>query len=48
MRVNSKAEDGGDHVPQIPHPRKYRVLRRMQESMVMIPTLGLNPELICF
>ncbi|KAM1093114.1 hypothetical protein ACFX19_020595 [Malus domestica] len=46
--ANSKAEGRWDHVPQTLHPRKYRVLRRMQESMVMVPTPCWNPEPICF
>ncbi|KAM2658160.1 hypothetical protein EV1_013462 [Malus domestica] len=47
-RANSKIEGEGDHVPQSPHPGKYRILRRTQEDMVMMPTLRWSPEPICF
>ncbi|KAM1180879.1 hypothetical protein EV2_020486 [Malus domestica] len=46
--ANSKAEGGGDYVPQTPHPGKYKVLRRVQKSMVMVSTPGWNPKPICF
>lgn len=37
-RANSKAEGEGDHVPQNLHLGKYRILRRAQDSVVMMPT----------
>ena len=37
-KANSKTEGERDHVPQNLHPGKYRILRRVQEDMVMIPT----------
>ncbi|KAM1523467.1 hypothetical protein TB1_012843 [Malus domestica] len=47
-RANSKTEGERDHVPRSPYPRKYRILRRTQEEMVMMPTLGWSLEPICF
>ncbi|KAM1329403.1 hypothetical protein ACFX2F_013578 [Malus domestica] len=41
---NSKIEGEGNHVPQSLHPRKYRILRRAQEDMVMVPTPGWKAE----
>ncbi|KAM2655111.1 hypothetical protein EV2_026540 [Malus domestica] len=43
-KANSKAEGVGDHVPQIQHPGKYRILRRAQEDLIMVPTPGWKPE----
>ncbi|KAM1712927.1 hypothetical protein ACFX12_023747 [Malus domestica] len=43
-KANNKTEGVGDHVPQIQHPRKYRILRRAQEDLIMVPTLGWKPE----
>ncbi|KAM1222299.1 hypothetical protein ACFX2J_009850 [Malus domestica] len=37
-KANSKTEGEGNHVPQSQHPRKYRILRRAQEDLVMVPT----------
>ncbi|KAM2181690.1 hypothetical protein ACFX1Q_032263 [Malus domestica] len=36
--ANSKTEGEGDHAPQCPHPRKYKILRMAQKDMMMIPT----------
>ncbi|KAM1196736.1 hypothetical protein ACFX2G_008498 [Malus domestica] len=47
-RANSKTEGEGNHVPQSLHPGKYRILRRAQEDMIMMPTLGWKTEPICF
>ncbi|KAM2027102.1 hypothetical protein ACFX1T_019452 [Malus domestica] len=47
-RVNSKIEGEGNHVPQSLHHRKYKILRRAQEDMIMMPTLGWRIEPICF
>ncbi|KAM2427436.1 hypothetical protein ACFXTH_001527 [Malus domestica] len=48
-KANSKTEGEGNHVPQSLHPGKYRVLRRAQEAMVMVPTPGWKTEQpICF
>ncbi|KAM1750647.1 hypothetical protein ACFX11_008862 [Malus domestica] len=47
-KANSKIEGEGDHVPHSPHPGKYRILRRAQDDMVMIPTPRWSPEPICF
>ncbi|KAM2196268.1 hypothetical protein ACFX1R_030170 [Malus domestica] len=43
-KANSKAEGVGDHVPQSQHPGKYRILRRAQEVLIMVPTPGWKPE----
>ncbi|KAM2035122.1 hypothetical protein ACFX16_038256 [Malus domestica] len=43
-KANNKAEGVGDHVPQVQHPGKYRILRRAQEDLIMIPTPGWKPE----
>ncbi|KAM2252277.1 hypothetical protein ACFX1S_006809 [Malus domestica] len=43
-KSNSKTEGVGDHVPQSQHPGKYRILRRAQEDLVMVPTPGWKPE----
>ena len=42
-KANSKNEGEMDHVPPNPHPGKYRILRRAQEDMVMIPTPRWSP-----
>ncbi|KAM1353398.1 hypothetical protein ACFX2H_032895 [Malus domestica] len=42
-KANSKAEGVGDHVPQSQHPGKYRILRRAQEGLIMVPTPGWKP-----
>ncbi|KAM1936390.1 hypothetical protein ACFX15_013664 [Malus domestica] len=48
-KANSKIEGEGNHVPQSLHPGKYRILRRAQEDMVMVPTPGWKAEQpICF
>ena len=47
-KENSINEGDGDHVPLKPHPGKYRVLRRAQEDMAMMPTPRWSPEPICF
>ncbi|KAM2114753.1 hypothetical protein ACFX1Q_023255 [Malus domestica] len=47
-KANSKVEGEGDHVPQTPNPGKYKVLKRMQKSMVRVPTPGWNLKSICF
>ncbi|KAM1800758.1 hypothetical protein ACFX11_032438 [Malus domestica] len=46
-KANSKTEGKEDHVPQSQHPRKYRILRRAQEDLIMVPTPGWKPEPIC-
>ncbi|KAM1957961.1 hypothetical protein ACFX15_003415 [Malus domestica] len=43
-KANSKTEGEGDHVPQSQHPGKYRILRRAQEDLIMVPTPGWKPE----
>ncbi|KAM1285244.1 hypothetical protein ACFX2J_027833 [Malus domestica] len=43
-KANSKAEGVGDHVPQSQHPGKYRILKRAQEDLIMVPTPGWKPE----
>ncbi|KAM2861181.1 hypothetical protein COP2_026393 [Malus domestica] len=45
--ANSKMEGEGNHVPQNSHPGKYRILRRAQEDMIMVPTPGWKTEPIC-
>ena len=47
-KASSKNEGEGDHVPPSPHPGKYRILRRAQEDVVMMPTPRWSPEPICF
>ncbi|KAM2483045.1 hypothetical protein ACFX1W_040732 [Malus domestica] len=47
-KANSKTEGKGNHVPQSLHPGKYRILRRAQEDMIMVPTPGWKTEPICF
>ncbi|KAM2668383.1 hypothetical protein EV2_019985 [Malus domestica] len=48
-KANNKIEGEGNHVPQSLHPGKYRILRRAQEDMVMVPTPGWKvKQLICF
>ncbi|KAM1419648.1 hypothetical protein ACFXTO_023170 [Malus domestica] len=48
-KANSKAKGEGNHVPQSQHPGKYRILRRAQEDMIMVPTPGWKTEQpICF
>ena len=44
-KANSKTEGEGDHVPQSQHPGKYRILRRAQEDLIMMPTPGWKPGL---
>lgn len=41
-------EGEGNHVPQNPHPGKYRMLRKAQENVVMMPIPGWRHELLCF
>ncbi|KAM2324760.1 hypothetical protein TB2_023490 [Malus domestica] len=48
QRANSKTEGERNHVPQSLYPVKYRILRRAQEDMIMMPTPGLRTEPICF
>ncbi|KAM1193207.1 hypothetical protein TB1_012868 [Malus domestica] len=43
-KANSKIEGEGNHMPRNLHPRKYRILRRAQEDMVMVPTPGWKAE----
>ncbi|KAM2044877.1 hypothetical protein ACFX1T_009142 [Malus domestica] len=43
-KANSKADGVGDHVPQSQHPGKYRILRRAQEYLIMVPTPGWKLE----
>ncbi|KAM1493283.1 hypothetical protein PS1_025447 [Malus domestica] len=45
--ANSKTEGEGNHVPQSQHPGKYRILRKAQEDLVMVPNPGWKPEPIC-
>ncbi|KAM2932159.1 hypothetical protein FF1_040260 [Malus domestica] len=48
-RANSRIEGERNHVPPSLHPGKYRILRRAQEDMVMVPTPGWKAEQpICF
>ncbi|KAM1305570.1 hypothetical protein ACFX2F_023090 [Malus domestica] len=47
-KANNKNEGEGDHVPLNPHPEKYRILRRAEKDMMMIPTPRWSPEPICF
>ncbi|KAM1923460.1 hypothetical protein ACFX15_021372 [Malus domestica] len=47
-KVNSKTEGEGNHVPQSLHPEKYRILRRAQKDMIMVPTPGWKTEPVCF
>ncbi|KAB2626102.1 S2-RNase [Pyrus ussuriensis x Pyrus communis] len=47
-KANSKTEGQGDHAPLSLHPGKYRILKRSQEDMVMMPTAKWSPEPICF
>ncbi|KAM1252020.1 hypothetical protein ACFX13_040907 [Malus domestica] len=47
-KENSKAEGERDHVPQNLYPGKYRILRRAQEDIVMMPTPRWNPKSTCF
>ncbi|KAM2985813.1 hypothetical protein FF2_006165 [Malus domestica] len=42
-RANGKTEGMGNHVPQSQHPGKYRILRRAQEDLTMMPTPGWRP-----
>ncbi|KAM2728833.1 hypothetical protein EV1_000281 [Malus domestica] len=39
-KASSKTEGKGNHVPQSQHPGKYRILRRAQEYLIMVPTPG--------
>ncbi|KAM2229876.1 hypothetical protein ACFX1S_014351 [Malus domestica] len=47
-KANSKTEGEGNHVPQSLHLGKYRILRRAQEDMIMVPTPGWKTKPICF
>ncbi|KAM2662332.1 hypothetical protein EV1_009037 [Malus domestica] len=48
-KANSKTEGERNHMLQSLHPGKYRILRRAQEDMVMVPTPGWKTEQpICF
>ncbi|KAM2369052.1 hypothetical protein ACFXTH_046534 [Malus domestica] len=47
-RANSKTEGEGNYVPQSLHHGKYRILKRPQEYMIMMPTPGWRTEPICF
>ncbi|KAM1097453.1 hypothetical protein ACFX19_015108 [Malus domestica] len=42
-KADSKTEGEGNHVPQSQHPGKYRILRRAQEDLIMMPTPGWKP-----
>ncbi|KAM1515975.1 hypothetical protein ACFX10_015024 [Malus domestica] len=42
-KADSKTEGEGNHVPQSQHPGKYRILRRSQEDLIMMPTPGWKP-----
>ncbi|KAM2704644.1 hypothetical protein EV1_033951 [Malus domestica] len=37
-KASSKTEGEGNHMPQNQHPGKYRILRRAQEDLIMVPT----------
>lgn len=37
-----------DHILYTLHPGKYRILRRAQENVVMMPTPCWRPEPLCF
>ncbi|KAB2606555.1 S2-RNase [Pyrus ussuriensis x Pyrus communis] len=47
-KPNSKNEGEGNHMQSNPHPGKYRILRRAQEDMIMMPTPRWSPKPICF
>ncbi|KAM2504096.1 hypothetical protein PS1_038050 [Malus domestica] len=47
-RASSKTEEEGDYVPQNPYLGKYRILKKTQEDMVMMPTPRWSPKPICF